>query len=112
MATHYLAKINESECIGCTKCIQACPYDAIIGAPQQLHTVLDTECTGCKLCIAPCPVDCISLVEIEKPLFDREKIKMRKRMKKEREAKEYFAKAPDNKKEAKNLLQNILKKDI
>jgi len=112
MTKFYLAKIEESECIGCTKCIQACPYDAIIGAPQQLHIVLDTECTGCKLCIDPCPVDCISLIEIEKPLYDREKIKMRKRMKKERESKEHFANTPENIEEAKNILQSILKKNI
>ena len=56
-----VAFIDESVCIGCTKCIQACPVDAIVGAAQQMHTVIADECTGCELCIAPCPVDCISL---------------------------------------------------
>jgi Na+-translocating ferredoxin:NAD+ oxidoreductase subunit B len=57
-----LALIDEEVCIGCTKCIQACPVDAIVGASKMMHTVLVEECTGCELCIAPCPVDCISMV--------------------------------------------------
>lgn len=59
-----LAVIRESECIGCTKCIQACPVDAIIGAAKHLHTVLADECTGCGLCVEPCPVDCIDMVTL------------------------------------------------
>lgn len=57
--------IDEAVCIGCTKCIQACPVDAIIGARQHMHTVIADECTGCNLCIAPCPVDCIHIVEAD-----------------------------------------------
>lgn len=56
-----VAYIREAECIGCTKCIQACPVDAILGAAKLMHTVLVEECTGCDLCIAPCPVDCIEM---------------------------------------------------
>ena len=54
-----VVRIDEDLCIGCTKCIQACPVDAIIGAPQLMHTVLSEDCTGCGLCIPACPVDCI-----------------------------------------------------
>ncbi|MCK2182926.1 RnfABCDGE type electron transport complex subunit B [Halomonas getboli] len=57
-----VARIREAECIGCTKCIQACPVDAILGAAKHMHTVIETECTGCELCVAPCPVDCIDLL--------------------------------------------------
>jgi len=57
-----LAFIREPECIGCTKCIQACPVDAIVGGPKRMHTVVADLCTGCELCIPPCPVDCIDLV--------------------------------------------------
>ncbi|MFP4138731.1 MAG: RnfABCDGE type electron transport complex subunit B [Halomonas sp.] len=56
------AVIREAECIGCTKCLQACPVDAILGAAKRMHTVIADECTGCELCVAPCPVDCIDLV--------------------------------------------------
>ena len=55
------AFIREAECIGCTKCIQACPVDAILGAAKQMHTVIRDECTGCDLCVEPCPVDCIEM---------------------------------------------------
>jgi electron transport complex protein RnfB len=56
-----LAMIDESLCIGCVKCINACPVDAILGAAKQMHSILVEECTGCELCIAPCPMDCISM---------------------------------------------------
>ncbi|MGR8949991.1 MAG: RnfABCDGE type electron transport complex subunit B [Gammaproteobacteria bacterium] len=52
-------RIDETACIGCTKCLPVCPVDAIIGAQKQLHIVLSDLCTGCGLCIPPCPVDCI-----------------------------------------------------
>ncbi len=54
-----VAFIIEDKCIGCVKCIAACPVDAILGAAKFMHTVIASECTGCELCIAPCPVDCI-----------------------------------------------------
>lgn len=56
-----LALIDESLCIGCVKCIKACPVDAIVGAARQMHSVIHERCTGCKLCIPPCPVNCISM---------------------------------------------------
>lgn len=60
-----VALIDESRCIGCTLCIQACPVDAILGAAKQMHTIIAAECTGCELCIAPCPVDCIAMVPVK-----------------------------------------------
>lgn len=65
-----VALIREDECIGCTKCIQACPMDAILGAAKQMHTVIADECTGCDLCVEPCPVDCIDMVSVEVTLND------------------------------------------
>jgi len=56
-----LARVVEADCIGCTKCIQACPVDAIVGAAKLMHTVLPNHCTGCELCVPACPVDCIVL---------------------------------------------------
>jgi electron transport complex protein RnfB len=63
-----VAYIREDECIGCTKCLQACPIDAILGAAKQMHTVIVSECTGCDLCVEPCPVDCIDMLPIETTL--------------------------------------------
>jgi electron transport complex protein RnfB len=57
-----VALIVEADCIGCTKCIQACPVDAIIGGAKHMHTVIEPLCTGCELCVPACPVDCIVLV--------------------------------------------------
>ena len=57
-----VARIDESVCIGCTLCIDACPVDAIVGAAKRMHTVLPALCTGCELCLPPCPVDCIAML--------------------------------------------------
>src|SRR5699024_4037285 len=56
-----VAFIREDECIGCTRCIQACPVDTIVGAAKQMHTILADQCTGCELCVPVCPVDCIDM---------------------------------------------------
>lgn len=60
-----VARIVEDDCIGCTRCIQACPVDAIVGAARLMHTVLAAECTGCELCLPPCPTDCIVMLPVE-----------------------------------------------
>jgi len=65
-----VAWIDEAECIGCTRCIQACPVDAILGAAKRMHTIIASECTGCELCIPPCPVECIHLAPA--PVQDRQ----------------------------------------
>jgi Na+-translocating ferredoxin:NAD+ oxidoreductase subunit B len=59
-----VAWIDESRCIGCTKCLPPCPVDAIVGARQRMHTVVAELCTGCELCVAPCPVDCILMIPL------------------------------------------------
>ncbi|WP_413112085.1 electron transport complex subunit RsxB [Thaumasiovibrio sp. DFM-14] len=59
-----IAFIHEEQCIGCTKCIQACPVDAIVGGTKAIHTVIKEECTGCDLCVDPCPTDCIEMLPV------------------------------------------------
>ncbi len=71
-----VAIIIEQECIGCTKCLIACPVDAIIGVSKMMHTVITEECTGCELCLPPCPVDCIVIETTEKkynPILARQR---------------------------------------
>ena len=67
------AVIREDDCIGCTKCIPACPVDAIVGTGKHMHTIFTDLCTGCELCIAPCPVDCIDLVTVQRTLSTDER---------------------------------------
>ena len=68
-----VAYIVEDWCIGCTKCIVACPVDAIVGARRKMHTVIGEECTGCELCLAPCPVDCIIMKPRDTPPWQWQK---------------------------------------
>lgn len=79
-----LAVIHEADCIGCTKCIKACPVDAIIGSAKTMHAILTQDCTGCGLCVAPCPVDCIEMVEVPEAVFDKDRARARFMAKKAR----------------------------
>ncbi len=87
-----VAVIDEATCIGCTKCIQACPVDAIAGASKLMHTVIASWCTGCELCIPPCPVDCITLAPVAalpEAKLSRERHEARA-MRRERDAREHL----------------------
>lgn len=64
LAPRTCAVIDETRCIGCRKCLDVCPVDAILGARQRMHTVIEPECNGCGLCLPPCPVDCIVLAPV------------------------------------------------
>lgn len=95
------AVIREDECIGCMKCIQACPADAILGSLTLMHTVIVDECIGCQLCVAPCPVDCIDMVVggVEDKVARRQRaehFKKRYLMREERLAKETLAQSKMN----------------
>ena len=67
MRREAVAVIDEQRCIGCVRCIEACPVDAIVGAQGYLHTVVESWCIGCELCVAPCPIDCIEMAPPRKP---------------------------------------------
>ena len=81
-----VARVEEDACIGCTLCIQACPVDAILGAPKRMHVVLNSLCTGCALCVPPCPVDCIVLDPVAEPWTrdDADRARMRYRARNQR----------------------------
>jgi electron transport complex protein RnfB len=81
-----VALVDESRCIGCTLCIDACPVDAIVGARGLMHTVVEPWCIGCKLCLPPCPVDCIEMIPARGAwdVRHKEAAKKRARLKKSR----------------------------
>ena len=87
-----VALIDEARCIGCTRCIDACPVDAIVGAQSLMHTVVDPWCIGCNLCPPACPVDCIDMVPARVTWTDalRQAAKVRARRRKERLSKLYL----------------------
>lgn len=114
----FLVEIREPECIGCTKCIQACPFDAIIGAQNLMHTVITDACNGCQLCIAPCPVDCIDLIKLPERTFEekralaaqsRERLKIHNaRLEKEKLCEKNDMKSVDDRKtEIRNMIKNL-----
>ena len=59
-----VAYIEEATCIGCTRCFKACPTDAVVGAPKQMHSVINSACNGCTLCVDVCPTECLQMVEV------------------------------------------------
>ena len=95
-----VAIIDEPRCIGCARCIEACPVDAIAGAPGYLHAVIAAYCTGCELCLPPCPVDCIDLVPPPGPWTapDARAARRRARIRKERSEREKPSSAASNRK--------------
>lgn len=60
-----VAFVNEDLCIGCTRCFQKCPTDALVGAPKQMHAVIREICTGCEACVDICPTECVEMRPIE-----------------------------------------------
>jgi electron transport complex protein RnfB len=102
-----VAIIDETQCIGCVKCILACPVDAIIGTTKKMHTVIASECTGCELCVAPCPIDCISIKLLENSELAPTNLQAKKRYEArlERKEKEAFAKAEKSRLQKARLLE-------
>ena len=100
-----VALIDEEVCIGCVKCIAACPVDAILGAAKFMHTVIVSECTGCELCIAPCPVDCITMQILDNPLSAPSNLhaKQRYKARQQRKEKEAFDKTERLRKQKERL---------
>jgi Na+-translocating ferredoxin:NAD+ oxidoreductase subunit B len=92
-----VALIDEARCIGCTRCIQACPVDAIVGAQSLMHTVVDPWCIGCRLCLPACPVDCIDMVPPRVPWTGvlKQAAKVRARQRKGRLSSLYLRTAED-----------------
>lgn len=56
---------DESECIECNICVDACPEDAITIRPVKID---HTACVACGMCISVCPVGVFSQPEIENRL--------------------------------------------
>lgn len=48
-------------CIGCTKCAQKCPTEAILFKPHEKHVVINDLCIKCDACREVCPVDAVQI---------------------------------------------------
>ena len=55
------AYIRAELCVGCTRCMQECNVDAIIGAAKQMHDVVADICHGCGKCSLVCPTEGIEM---------------------------------------------------
>ncbi len=51
----------EEGCIGCTKCAQICPVDAIAMRPLEVHEIDDELCVKCDACLPACPEGVITV---------------------------------------------------
>jgi ferredoxin len=49
------------KCIGCTRCSQACPADAIEFRPYERHEIDQAKCTRCDTCRQVCPSEAITV---------------------------------------------------
>jgi len=49
---HYI--INKKKCVGCQKCIKACPVQAITGDKKVPHAIDQAKCVKCGICIDTC----------------------------------------------------------
>ena len=112
-----IAQINQSQCIGCTICIQACPTDAFFGAPKMVHGLMEEDCTGCKLCVPVCPTNCISMVPADMPGHSkqraakiRELVEAKNARKRARRAEKVATKKQREKGATKGLSEDMLAK--
>ena len=49
------------DCIGCTRCAQHCPADAIAMTPYEKHTIDPDKCVRCGTCRQVCPADAVKV---------------------------------------------------
>lgn len=108
MKEKQIALIREADCIGCTKCIEVCPVDAILGSAKHMHTVIAAECIGCELCLPPCPVDCIELIPMDQPrevAHTRRRVMARKQRLRQQEITAFHSAAPDPQKYLAEMLK-------
>jgi electron transport complex protein RnfB len=110
MKRAFAALVDETRCIGCTRCIEVCPVDAIVGAQGLMHTVVESWCIGCALCPPACPVDCIDMVAPRGEWTEELKRAAGRRARKRRERLQPVAFHAPSAEERRRILAQILKK--
>ena len=70
---------DTAKCVGCDKCVHACPYEAIEAQPLATPKINYEKCTGCGACAVVCPhlaleirgYECVNMAEVIKDYSER-----------------------------------------
>jgi len=73
-----LVSIDEAACIGCKKCVQACPYEGpvtipVTGRKQKNIKALCDICGGNPVCVTVCPTEALQFVELNRTMLKKKR---------------------------------------
>ncbi len=59
------AKVDQEKCVGCWRCVEICPFGAMLKSPSGKAAVATLMCEGCGVCKLVCPADAITVEKAE-----------------------------------------------